>query len=94
MSECSRFVVSDEAYNEWEPCHCPVCGGFLKQDFPLDTMFKCKKCGTELMCFTDENEDPDTDPLDEGMTGRICPISKTPRAQVGMESVSGDEKHE
>ena len=46
--DCSGFMVGD-SFDEWTPCHCPKCGGFLPQYFPTDgSQFKCKKCGAIL----------------------------------------------
>jgi len=73
--ECTRFVE----YNDWiyedvwkSLCRCPICKGWLPQDFPIDTPFKCKKCGTELMTFPEEMEEGYDD---YELGGKICPIS-------------------
>lgn len=50
------------------PCHCPVCGAFLKWD--NDEKLKCTKCGAGLLVIPDIEDDGT--PLE---TGKICPIS-------------------
>lgn len=68
--KCVEWGYLDEGdphYNEL--CHCPVCGSFLPAEFPIDEIFKCKKCNTELMNF---QVNPELSLAD----GKICPISK------------------
>jgi hypothetical protein len=52
-----------------------VCKGFLLQHLP-DDIFRCKKCGTELITLPDHDEDSG----EELEWGRICPISKPNRS--------------
>ena len=76
MSECSRYELGD--FEDWglEPyqrlCRCPICKGFLPQNFPMDKPFKCKKCGAELLVMPDHDEDTGEEEVE---SGRICPIS-------------------
>jgi transcription initiation factor IIE alpha subunit len=76
MSEikCSRYTFEDLG-DYAGLCKCPICGGFLPQDFPIDKPFKCKKCGAELITLPDHDEE-----TKEGLEwGRICPIKKGER---------------
>jgi len=64
-TEYEMYAGDDEA---WYPCHCPVCGGFLKwkDEEPI-----CTKCGTELIAIPERDEE--TNEVLEW--GKICPIS-------------------
>ena len=71
MSKCTDYVFLEDD-DGLELCRCPICKGFLPRDFPSDRLFKCKKCGTELMCFPNKVDGSDEQDQE---TGRICPIS-------------------
>ena len=47
--ECTNYEVDNREWDYDNPhrnfCRCPICRGFLPQDFPLDKPFICKKCG-------------------------------------------------
>lgn len=71
MSQCSIFIpMYDE---EWNPCRCPQCKGFLPAHFPINEQFLCRKCGSvletlpSLVEYSDDEED-----LDYKYGGRIC----------------------
>jgi len=48
------------------PCHCPICGGFLKWDGDIPV---CNKCHTELIMLPEIIDDVEME------WGKICPIS-------------------
>ena len=65
--QCSLFGEGCDM-EDWTPCHCPKCGGFLPADlcgYPLEEgkQFQCKRCNAVLeLIFNEET----------GETGRIC----------------------
>ena len=64
---CTQYALGGgEGYENFTPCKCPVCGGFLKWegDTPL-----CNKCHTELIMLPEIEDDIEMD------WGKICPIS-------------------
>lgn len=68
---CTNFTTID--YNDWTPCRCPACKGFLPKDFPMGKQFLCKKCGAVLETLPTIPEDPDMDEdTDYEWGGRIC----------------------
>lgn len=81
MSECTEFVVID--CDDWVPCRCPSCKGFLTRDFPLGKQFQCKKCGSILETLPARPDDPDEEEdTDMEWGGRIC---KVPHYAVKIE---------
>ena len=77
---CTEFECGEDDRWEDTPAYqtllkCPSCRGFLPRDFPTTAMFKCKKCGVELMAFPHDPEDEDME-----FGGKICPISKPKEA--------------
>lgn len=62
-------------YDNWTPCRCPSCKGFLIRDFPIGKQFQCKKCGTVLETLPSRPDDPD-EPEDTDMEwgGQICKV--------------------
>lgn len=60
---------------DWTPCHCPKCGGFLPGDlcgYPLEEgkQFQCKRCNAVLeLIFNKEDEDEE---YTYTGSGRIC----------------------
>ena len=79
MSLCSTFSYYYE--DDWRPCTCPACKGFLPHDMPLDKQFLCKKCGKVLKTMPPLDEwmswDQvlfDFDPNDYKHGGRICVV--------------------
>ena len=71
--KCSEYTMLDSD-EQWSPCNCPVCGGFLKA-FSIDEKLSCKKCGTELLIIPDKDEETGK----EWEWGKICPISERKR---------------
>lgn len=56
---------------QFPPCQCPVCGGFLKWIGEKSDIPVCNKCGTELIIVPEKDEET-------GRIlgcGKICPIS-------------------
>ena len=73
LLKCADYEL--QTYPEdWSPCHCPVCGGFLKAFLPNES-FTCKKCGTELLIIPEEDEGEQME------WGKICPISQRKEKQ-------------
>ncbi len=50
---CTRFVEGE--CDEWCPCRCPECGGYLPGDFIVDegVQFQCHSCGAVLEIIYD-----------------------------------------
>ncbi len=71
--ECTGVIYDDRDWDHDNPannfCRCPQCKGFLSQSFPLDRVFICKKCKSELMVFP-VIEDGEEVPW----LGKICKI--------------------
>lgn len=71
--KCTDYIAEDHEW--WEhrgPCHCPVCGGFLKWvNWPEAQTPECNKCGTELIALPEIDEDTG----EELEFGKICQIS-------------------
>lgn len=65
--KCTGYMYIDDDMPS-TPCHCPVCGGFLKWE---DEVPICTKCGTDLISIPDRDEE--TNEVLEW--GKICPIS-------------------
>lgn len=70
--KCSEYITEND--DDLYPCHCPICGGFLKWEWnhkenEYDPI--CNKCGTELMTFPEIDEETG----EELNYGKICPIS-------------------
>lgn len=63
-SEYVRYDYDERAY----PCHCPICGAFLKWEGETPI---CNKCGTELIVISERDEETQK----ELGWGKICPIS-------------------
>jgi len=74
--KCTSYVLSDD--DNLPKAHCPKCGAFLSYDFPVDKPFNCKKCGTELICLPDHDEET----KEELEQGRICPIKIMAKAKI------------
>lgn len=86
MSElkCTRYIEYDDIDIEeahLQPCHCPVCGGFLKWP-DINKPPDCNKCGTELLVIPDKDDETN----EELECGKICPISKPKRILEGRET--------
>lgn len=64
--KCTSYVVID--YDDYVPCRCPQCKGFLPRDFPTDGQFLCRKCGAVLEVLPEEDEEFD----EEEWGGKIC----------------------
>lgn len=70
---CSRY--SDDCDPEdWHPCQCPICGGFLPGDIFQDPLV-CKKCGSELIAIEASEKLKDSDDWN-GESGRICVVTR------------------
>ena len=67
--KCTNYIFDSDIDQH---AHCPVCGAFLPYDFPDDKPFNCKKCGAELICLPDHDEETH----EELEWGRICPIKR------------------
>jgi hypothetical protein len=65
--------------DEWIPCKCPICGGFLPSDIWQDS-FICKKCGSELIAVEHSEKFQESDNYDGFSTGKICVV--TPRKKT------------
>jgi hypothetical protein len=65
--KCSEYEFGEP--ETVSPCHCPICGGFLKIFSINDKFLKCKKCGAELIIL------PEVEDNEEQEHGKICPIS-------------------
>jgi len=72
MSElkCTHYEIYDGDDEAWYPCHCPVCGGFLKWD-TIEDIPICNKCKAELLVIPEHDEETN----EELEYGKICPIS-------------------
>jgi len=70
VSKCTNYVVANtwDEYVNGGPCHCPVCGGFLKWKNMKPV---CNKCETPLMAFPDIDEDTGEE---KDYSGKVCPI--------------------
>ena len=66
---CSLYA-DDCDPEDWRPCSCPVCGGFLSGDIYQDPLI-CKKCGSELVAIPCSEEFKESDQYC-GEEGRIC----------------------
>ena len=65
--KCTEYNLDDgDGYENFYPCKCPVCGGFLKWK---GTIPICNKCKTELIML------PYTEDGVEYDWGKIYPIS-------------------
>ena len=55
---CTGFHYGE--YDEWSPCICPKCKGYLPENFPTTEgiQFQCKKCSTvlEIIIKVDKEE--------------------------------------
>ena len=73
MSQCTEFIVMDDP-DEWAPCRCPKCKGFLPKDFPMGKQFVCRRCGAVLETLPNPIDDPDIPAEDTyyEFGGRIC----------------------
>ena len=76
MSKCTQFTF-DGDFDEWRPCTCPVCKGFLPANLPLDRQFLCRKCGAVLKTYPPLDEYMSWnqflfDAQDDRWGGRIC----------------------
>ena len=65
MKECTEYTTEDFDETQNRPCHCPVCGGFLKWSDILEDPV-CNKCHTRLVAIPD----PESDETAEW--GKIC----------------------
>lgn len=65
--KCTEYVLYDTD-EQFRPCKCPVCGGFLKWN---DGKPICTKCGAGLLVIPERDEEDGT----ELGYGKICPIS-------------------
>lgn len=72
-NKCTPYIYDDDD-GKHIPCKCPVCGGFLRSDFGLDS-FICKKCGSELLAIEHTEEFKESDDYDFS-EGKICVITK------------------
>jgi len=70
---CTPYVT-DYDDDDWTPCKCPVCGGFLTADIFKDPLI-CKKCGSELLAIEVSEQFKDSDNWN-GEEGRICVVTK------------------
>ena len=74
--KCTEYVNYEYDEENWYPCQCPVCAGFLTwkesegEDEPIPI---CNKCKTELIAIPYE---------DEIGYGKICPISKPKKKEL------------
>jgi len=70
MSElkCTEYILMDCDEQNFRPCNCPVCGGFLKWNDGKPT---CTKCGADLLVIPERDEETG----EELEYGKICPIS-------------------
>ncbi len=76
MSKCTQFMFDGDP-EEWRPCTCPVCKGFLPAHFPLDRQFLCNKCGAVLKTYPSLDEYMSWDQFlfdvqEDRWGGRIC----------------------
>lgn len=69
---CSRYSDDCDADN-WVPCNCPVCGGFLTGQIFKDPLI-CKKCGSELVAIEASEKLKESDDW-VGEAGRICVVT-------------------
>lgn len=67
---CTNFTIID--YDDWTPCRCPECGGFLPKDFPMGEQFLCRRCGAVLETLPSPVEEDDEEDTDYERGGRIC----------------------
>ena len=75
IDKCTDFGIWEGPEEEWTPCRCPACKGFLPKDFPLGPQFQCRKCGTVLETLPSRPENPnDEEDTDMEFGGRICPV--------------------
>jgi hypothetical protein len=72
-NDCSMYAdVCDT--EDWTPCRCPVCKGFLPVDIFQDPLV-CRKCGSELVAIPCSDKFKDSDDWN-GEEGRICVVTK------------------
>ena len=70
---CTNFTIID--YDDWDPCRCPECKGFLPKDFPIGGQFLCRKCGSVLETLPSPVDDSDEDEdSDMEFGGIICKV--------------------
>ena len=67
---CTSYI-RDDADAGGSPCHCPVCGGFLKWKYFEDKPI-CNKCHTPLEIIPEKDEETG----EEQDWGKICVITK------------------
>lgn len=72
--KCTPYEMFDGDDRDYLPCHCPICGAFIKWDEHL----KCTKCGAELIAIPERDEEDGT----ELEYGKICPISLKKQSKV------------
>jgi hypothetical protein len=70
---CTPYIT-DCGDGDWNPCKCPVCGGFLQADIFQDPLI-CKKCGSELLAIEVSEKFTESDDYN-GEEGRICVFTK------------------
>jgi hypothetical protein len=87
-NNCSRYVTDNYDDENWMPCKCPVCGGFLSGDIFQDPLI-CKKCGSELVALEASEKLKESDDW-EGEEDRICVV--TERHEIKPRAISKKEK--
>ncbi len=76
--QCTEFVCNGSmSEDDWVPCRCPKCNGFLPRDFSLGKQFQCRRCGAVLETLPSLVGKMGLDPETEGdpdmeWGGRIC----------------------
>jgi len=70
---CSAYVTDCD--DDWIPCYCPVCGGFLPGDIFRDPLI-CKKCGSELIALEHSEKFKESDEYDCFSEGKICVVTR------------------
>ena len=65
--KCTEYALGDGfGYENFIPCKCPVCGGFVKWEGNIPI---CNKCHTELIMLPEVEDGFEMD------WGKICSIS-------------------
>jgi len=88
---CTIFSTGDYDGDEWVPCRCPKCKGYLPQDFPDEEgiQFQCRRCGTILEIILDPPEPEEVEWWNEQHSGIIYELGLEPIPEYEPEYNSG-----
>lgn len=90
MSElkCTEYILMDCDEQNFRPCNCPVCGGFLKWNDGKPT---CTKCGADLLVIPERDEETGEELAEMEDTAKA--IGKKHNVDVILHRAPEDPKH-